>query len=287
MPAAVTPLMTCAPPTPTPGAKTTPNGPKAPLKKTAGTKSSSKPAKNSSTDKVMETTGLHGEPLYPDSAIPQVLKFKLSRKMNVPNAPLELIQFYPGAYAEKFPLLPKATHPTLFFERFFLAQEIMLFAHKAKCRSVLDVGGNVVRESRTIDTINRALKDPDKMSYFSCNPQLSAADTFRCREIQEHIEDLNPNHYLHSNYKEERLQDCAFKREVDALIFIHSGYYFSPLELLQQIMQTKKQTAWMVKHDFSDDPEGTFNDAVWKRDGTDIIMKVDGNTHSYRRSAMD
>ncbi len=185
--------------------------------------------------------------------------------------------------------LPRHTHPILKFSRGFFEREMCKYLSDHGVKSVVDVGGNPKRAASVASkVIVGAGKGKGPLAYWSCNPVLDADDAIRQQRRELQGVDKYCNHTV-----QEHLGSTCSLAFPDALMFVHSMYYLTPLDIAKAILKTGKKLAVASVHHF-DSFEGTLppheyrctDEAEYYLEGEQVVMQVYGNTNPYRHSAM-
>jgi len=168
----------------------------------------------------------------------------------------------------------KHPHPVLHYSRKFLEQEAMDKLRDLGVASVLDIGGNAARAG------SYAAKTG--LLYHSTNPILDTSDAIRGKlhEMQ---------HGGMVSYCRHRVEECLCMPVHDALLSVHSLYYFEPETLVQLIARTQRKLLVGVVHLFEgysgNFPVGT-KESHWELVGRNVTMTANGNPHVYFHSAL-
>jgi len=168
----------------------------------------------------------------------------------------------------------KHPHPVLHYSRKFLEQEAIDKLNDLGVASVLDIGGNAARAGKY------AAKKG--LIYHSTNPITDTSDAIRGKlhEMQ---------HGAAVSYCRHRVEQCLCMPIHDALLSVHSLYYFEPETLVQLIARTQRKILIAVVHLFEgysgNFPVGT-RESTWELVGRNVNMRAAGNPHVYNHSAL-
>jgi hypothetical protein len=192
------------------------------------------------------------------------LRFRITREGSVSqiqadcvlsNAQLLWLSFYNPEY-EFLSGLCRKPHAALRTQR--VVDEDIALSLLSPAGQVLDVGGNSNRHAK----LNR-------VNVWSARPCLIAGDAQRL----EGASGLYCRHLA---------QDCQCV-DFDTVLFVHSLYYLSKIDVCRLVLRARAQRGVAVVHDFTDSFFGpAIAEASIARVGSDIIMTVDGNDIPYR-----
>lgn len=218
-----------------------------------------------------------GQVKYPDKRLaPWRVKFSLPCAMNDANSEEGLEKDFPGCYVATHPTKGINAHTVLHHCRVFMEQDVFQALSTDGVKNVLDAGGNARRAGSLAKKLG--------MAYHSANPTIETADLGRAMYWQGTNVTGRCSH---------KAQDCTCMPNAEQAISIHSLYYFTPQEWATVLFNTKSRMGHAVVHHFSDDPKSTLPPGAKKpeahieRDGSRIMMSVDGNSHRYSHDALD
>jgi hypothetical protein len=172
-------------------------------------------------------------------------------------------------------------HVVLHYERAIAESVLLSRMRDFGIRSLIDVGGNA---SRTMGPARHY-----KMEYHSCSPVLSAADIMRAARLSMSRRSAEASAHTCHNVASE----CGV--QADALLFIHSLYYFQPYELAELLInRSTTRTAFAVVNEFAGfggempSAKGGLAESTWARspDG-EITHSVNGNVTPYVHGNVD
>jgi len=179
-----------------------------------------------------------------------------------------MAEYFPNTKVKDKATSGKNPHWFMHNSRKFMEQDAFFELSRHGVRSVLDVGGSVNRASKVASKF--------EMSYHSSNPILETQDVVRNAAYPPELFCTN------------KAQDCNCTNP-DALLLVHSIYYFEPQEFALMLLRTKKRIAAAVFHHFPK-ASGTFptncvTEATYKHiaDGK-VEMRVYGNSFAYVHS---
>jgi len=160
-----------------------------------------------------------------------------------------------------------------------MEQDALRNLYRAGMSNVMDVGGAVARASAVVRAINtveqhRAKSATALFTYYSCNPTLGAADVVRNRKHKDY---LRHHQELNENIEWCKLQDSKNVKKVQALLWNHSIYYFTPDEIALALYETTERRGMSINHTFDAPIPGASYEIT---DGM-VKMTVDGNSFPY------
>lgn len=179
----------------------------------------------------------------------------------------------------------RTPHPKLSIQRAYLEQRAFDQFVEMGIDIVVDVGGNP-RRHHTMSALNSELPGARVRAWcHSCCPDILPEDAVRGV--------LNQKMRLAGacgDFCTLRTQQCLRARNAQALLFVHSHYYFDADEFARVVFATRDQVAMVVCH-FFNGASGNFehDEATWKRDMVNdiITMHAKGNAAAYRHPPSD